>query len=80
VSIPEAARLLEILLDRLAWRCQISGDVRASFLLHPDYQEDGRAADIELRKALRTVSEVAERHPDSAGYRAVMDLLRSLGG
>lgn len=80
VSIPEAARLLEILLDRLAWRCQITGDVRASFLLHPDYQEDGRAADIELRKALHMVSEVAQRHPDSAGYRAVMDLLRSLGG
>jgi len=80
VSIPEAARLLEILLDRLAWRCQISGDVRASFLLHPDYQEDGGAADIELREALRTVSEVAQRHPDSAGYGAVRDLLRSLGG
>lgn len=80
VTIPEAARLLEIVLDRLAWRCQISGDVRASFLLHPDYQEDGRSADIELREALHTVGEVAERHPESAGYRAVMDLLRLLGG
>lgn len=75
----EAARLLEILLDRLAWRCQITGDVRASFLLDPDYQKGANPEEDELRKKLLELQEVAERHRGSAGYGAVTGLLQALG-
>jgi hypothetical protein len=51
-NVAEAARLLEILLDRLAWRAQITGDIRASFLLDPDYQQGANPNDEELRQKL----------------------------
>lgn len=73
-----AARRLEILLDRLTWRTQITGDVRAAFLLDPDFQQGAAPADRELRKKLLELLDVAERH-QSAGSRAVMDLLAALG-
>ncbi len=78
-DVPEAARLLEILLDRLTWRCQVTNDARAAFLLDPAYQEGQKAADVELRHKLLELHEVANRHRGSAGYDAVTDLLRSLG-
>lgn len=78
-NVAEAARLLEILLDRLAWRAQITGDIRASFMLDPDYQQGANPNDEELRQKLTELQDVAERHPRSAGHRAVIDLLRTLG-
>ncbi|SDC02546.1 SIR2-like domain-containing protein [Raineyella antarctica] len=78
-DVSEAARLLEILLDRLAWRCQVTGDVRASFLLDPDYQKGASPEDEELRRKLVELQEVANRHRESAAYGAVTALLQGLG-
>lgn len=78
-NVSEAARLLEVLLDRVAWRSQIEGDVRASFLLDPDYQSGATPADEELAEALRHVRKVVERATTSAGRQAVLNLTERLG-
>lgn len=74
-----AARLLEILLDRLAWRCQTSGDARGAYLLDPDYEQDATDDDRAVRDALLDLGKVADAHPSSAGHKAVKDLLGQLG-
>lgn len=78
-NVAAAARLLEILLDRIAWRCQISGDARGAYLLDPDYERDATEDDRAVRGALLALEKTADAHPGSAGHRAVKDLLAQLG-
>ena len=78
-DVRAAARLLEILLDRLAWRCQTSGDARGAYLLDPDYEQDATEDDRAVREALFELGRVADAHSNSAGHKAVKDLLEQLG-
>lgn len=75
----EAARLLEILLDRLVWRCQIAGRGRASYLLDPDYQQDATDQDRVLAEALTNLQATSQRWQESSGAQAVLDLMDDLG-
>jgi len=74
-----AARDLEILLDRLSWRCQVEGQGRAGYLLDPDYQQDAHGHDQALVEALSQLRKGAESWRNSAGAKAVNDLLLSFG-
>lgn len=78
-DVAAAARLLEILLDRLAWRCQTSGDARGAYLLDPDYERDATEDDLAVRDGLLALEKTVDAHPGSAGHRAVKDLLAQLG-
>ena len=78
-NIAEAARLLEILLDRLVWRCQIAGRGRASYLLDPDYQQDATDQDRVLADALTQLRATREQWQNSSGAHAVRDLMDNLG-
>ncbi len=74
-----AARELEIFLDRLAWRCQVAGRGRATYLLDPDYQRDATGPDRILAKALTTLHQREKGWHDSAGAQALRDLMDDLG-
>jgi len=78
-DLTKAARQLEILLDRLAWRCQVAGRGRASYLLDPDYQQDAVGHDRVLAEALAHLQASREQWKDSSGARAVQDLMDELG-
>lgn len=78
-DLTKAARQLEILLDRLAWRCQVAGRGRASYLLDPDYQQDAAGHDRVLADALTQLRANSEQWQDSSGARAVLDLIDDLG-
>jgi hypothetical protein len=52
-DVTQAARLLEVLLDRIAWDSLQDGSLAASFLLDPHYEDEASAADAELRELLR---------------------------
>lgn len=74
-----AARQLEILLDRLVWRCQTAGQGRARYLLDPDYERDATDSDRRLTEALRDLQTNEARWSDSSGAEAVRDLMATLG-
>lgn len=78
-DLTAAARQLEILLDRVAWRCQIAGRGRASYLLDPGYQQDGTDQDRVLAEALTQLRATAEQWQGSSGAQAVRDLMDDLG-
>lgn len=79
-DLAEAARDLEIFLDRVAWRCQVAGRGRASYLLHPDYQQAASPPDEVLAAALTPLQEDEHQWQDSSGARAVRELIVDLGG
>lgn len=77
-DVTGAARLLEVLLDRLAWESLQNGELAASFLLDPHYADGSSLADAELRELLRPLlssSEVAK----SSAWPKISRLLQSLG-
>jgi len=74
-----AARLLEILLDRLAWRCQVSGEGRAAYLLDPEYERDATGDDMGMRTALLHLAAAAKQYPRSSAEEEVRLLLVRLG-
>jgi SIR2-like protein len=78
-NVSAAARLLEILLDRIAWRCQVSGDGRGAYLLDPDYAQDATEDDEAVRQALLQLQAAVAAHTQSAGHEAIKSLLRELG-
>ena len=78
-DLTAAARQLEILLDRLVWRCQIAGRGRASYLLDPDYQQDATDQDRVLADALTQLRATNEQWQNSSGAQAVRDLMDDLG-
>lgn len=79
MSVPEAARRLEILLDRVAWRSQVAGRGRASYLLDRDYQEDATEPDHMLAEDLTRLRDREAEWHNSAGAQAVRDLMDELG-
>lgn len=74
-----AARLLEVLLDRIAWRCQVAGSGRASYLLDPDYEQDATEPDRILAEALQQLRANELAWQDSAGAQSVRDQMDELG-
>lgn len=80
----EAARLLEIFLDRISWEATTQGSASDSYLLHPDYRDlfaDDEAT-IQLRKLLDPfVKKMGSKDPvcRSRGWKHVEDLLLRLG-
>ena len=80
VAVPEAARTLEIFLDRLAFTAATSGPLAAEYLLDPRYAEDASPADRVLRAGLQRLAEdVSDEAHDSVGWPAVRGLLQSFG-
>jgi len=80
----EAARLLEIFLDRVAWRATTEGPASSTYLLHPNYQDlfEDDVLITRLRKKLAEfVNEVGALNPvwGSRGWKQVGDLLSQLG-
>lgn len=78
-SVSEAARLLEVFLDRVAWRSQVAGRGRASYLLDRDYQQDASEPDRLLAEDLVKLRDREAEWKDSAGAQAVRDLMAELG-
>ncbi|MCH9729235.1 MAG: SIR2 family protein [Actinomycetia bacterium] len=84
-SPKEAARRLEIFLDRVSWRATTKGPASSSYLLHPDYQ-DLFAKDVPTNKFRERLLELAnELETDyafchsSRGWNQVTELLAQLG-
>jgi len=83
-SDEEAARLLEIFLDRISWKATKKGPASSSYLLHPDYQ-DLFADDIpttKLRESLRKLAvqlETDDQVSEAKGWDLVAQLLYRLG-
>lgn len=78
-SVQDAARLLEIWLDRLAWRCQVAGRGRALFLLDPNYADGASEADKPLIETLGQLARSKDSWAESAGAQSVQELLTELG-
>lgn len=78
-DVATAARLLEILLDRLSWRCLITSDKRSAYLLDPAFECDASADDRAVRDALLNMHKDVSAHKSSSGYRAVTELMTRLG-
>jgi hypothetical protein len=81
---PEAARLLEIFLDRISWEATTHGTASDSYLLHPDYRDlfADDTATIQLRELLAPfVKKMGSKDPvcRSRGWKHVEDLLLRLG-
>ena len=75
-----AARLLEIFLDRLAWRAAREHGLSAEYLLDDNYASGLNAADRELRSALISMlTTMPAEARTSAGWRRVEETLQSLG-
>jgi hypothetical protein len=83
-SDEEAARLLEVFLDRISWKATKEGPASSSYLLHPDYQ-DLFAADVpttKLREGLRKLADeldIVDRICDAEGWDQVARLFHRLG-
>jgi hypothetical protein len=79
-AVPEAARRLEIFLDRLAFTAATAGPLAAEYLLDPRYEEDASASDRALRAGLLRLAEsLDDAAHDSVGWPSVRRLLRSFG-
>lgn len=81
---PEAARLLEIFLDRISWEATTHGSASDSYLLHPNYRDlfADDTATIQLRELLDPfVKKMGSKDPvcSSRGWKHVEDLLLRLG-
>jgi len=81
---PEAARLLEIFLDRISWEATTQGSASDSYLLHPEYQDlfANNTATMKLRELLAPfVEKMGSNDPvcKSQGWKHVEDLLSRLG-
>jgi hypothetical protein len=75
-----AARVLEILLDRVAWGALQAGELAAEYLLDERYAEDASDADAALRQALLgLVDELPTEARRSVAWPKVARLLSSLG-
>lgn len=80
----EAARLLEIFLDRVSWVATTEGPASNAYLLDPNYEDlfaEEESTTI-LRKQLgRLVADVGPRNPvwGNRGWRQVAELLSQLG-
>ena len=75
-----AARVLEILLDRLAWSALQSGELAAEYLLDERYAEDANDADFALRGALLNfVDTLPAEARRSVAWPKVARLLSGLG-
>jgi hypothetical protein len=78
--VAEAARLVEILLDRVAWSALQSGELAAEYLLDERYAEDATDPDAALRRALLGfVEELPADARRSVAWPKVSRLLSSLG-
>ena len=83
-SDEEAARLLEIFLDRISWKATKKGPASSSYLLHPDYQ-DLFADDVPTMRLREALSKLADeldtddRICDAEGWDQVARLLYRLG-
>lgn len=79
-EVEAAARLLEIFLDRLAWRAAREHGLSAEYLLDDNYASGLNAADRELRSALTSMLKTLPAEArTSAGWRRVEETLQSLG-
>lgn len=58
---------------------QTSGDAREAYLLDLDYKQDTTEDDRAVREALLELGRVTDAHSNSAGHKAVKDLLEQLG-
>ena len=81
---PEAARLLEIFLDRISWEATTQGSASDSYLLHPEYQDlfADDTATTQLRELLAPfVEKMGSNDPvcKSQGWKHIEDLLSRLG-
>ena len=76
----EAARRLEIFLDRLVWRASTHHDLAAEYLLDDRYASSLGKGDLELRDALSHLREVGPAAKDSAAWRRIAQALKELGG
>jgi hypothetical protein len=81
---PEAARLLEIFLDRISWAATTYGSASDSYMLHPDYQDlfADDTATIRLRQLLDPlVKKMGSNDPvcKSRGWKHIEDLVSRLG-
>jgi hypothetical protein len=76
-----AARILEIFLDRLAWRADRNRELSAQFFLDRRYDEQFKAsADLELRTKLRHFLEsLSPEVTKSSGWRTLERALVNLG-
>lgn len=75
----EAARTLEIFLDRLAWAASTNRERSAEYLLDPRYWSGLSDADRELWSLLRTLELANDEVRSSAGWSRVAACLRELG-
>jgi hypothetical protein len=80
-NVPDAARLLEIFLDRLCWKAISVNDRAAEYLLDDRYLSSLTAEDKELRAALlrlaaSTSSDVKSKSP---GWKRIEAVLHDLG-
>lgn len=75
----EAARKLEIFLDRLAWSAATSHELSAEYLLDDRYENGLPDADLALRKVLKDIAKEAREARGSAGWPRVAACLRELG-
>lgn len=85
LALEEAARLLEIFLDRISWKAATEGPASNSYLLHPNYQDlfDDDPATMRLRGLLSGLADKLGTHDpvcDSMGWKQVAELLERLGG
>lgn len=75
----EAARTLEIFLDRLAWAASTNRERSAEYLLDPRYLSGLSDADRELWSLLRTLELANDEVRSSVGWSRVVACLRELG-
>lgn len=75
----EAARRLEIFLDRLAWSAATSRELSAEYLLDDRYKSGLADPDLALREVLEGVAKEAIRAKGSAGWPRFAACLRDLG-
>lgn len=79
--IEPAARLLEVFLDRLAWKAATTRAGSEAFLLDPRYDAVQRpAAETQLRKRLEALlAEVTPEERGTLAWRSIRGALAALG-
>jgi hypothetical protein len=80
-NVPDAARLLEIFLDRLCWKAISMTDRAAEYLLDDRYLSSLTVEDKELRAALLELAANSSRDvkSKSPGWKRIEAVLRDLG-
>jgi len=79
-DLDEAARLLEIFLDRLAWSAATNHELSTEYLLDDRYASGLSESDLSLRRLLTKMRLDADHHAKSSpGWLRVVDCLNDLG-